>query len=381
MLLSRTDRSYFSEWWWTVDRLALFICIILMVIGLVLALAASPAVAIRIGLDEMALVKKQLTFIPVALIVMLSISFINSESLMRYLALALFVGGIALMVYVLLFEDAIKGSYRWANLRFMTVQPSEIVKPGFVILTAWLYAEAMKSPQVKAKLMAFGLYVLFATLLILQPDMGQTMLITIVWFCLFLLSGASVWVLGGLFSAFTIGGLIAYNTMAHVRSRIDRFFNPEGADTYQVDMAMQSFSQGGWFGKGPGESSVKALLPDAHSDFIFAVVGEEFGIVGNLLIVSLYAVLIYSFLRHAFSVDTMFKKLSITGLTVLFGSQAFINMGVNLNLLPAKGMTLPFISYGGSSLISMAVIAGLLLALTKERPRLDNKQFNEPRFV
>lgn len=369
MLLSRTDRSYFSEWWWTVDRLALLTCVILMVVGLVLSLAASPAVATKIGVDEMFFVKKQLQFMPIALFLMLSISFISSERLLRYIALILFVGGTGLMIVAIVSGVSIKGSYRWISLGFMTLQPSEVVKPGFVLLSAWLFAQGIKYPKIKGSWMAFGLFGFFATLLVLQPDMGQTILITAVWGGLFFLSGASMWIFAVLAGLFAAGGVLAYNTMSHVASRIDRFLDPESGDTYQVDMALQSFMQGGWFGKGPGESSVKSLLPDAHTDFVFAVVGEEFGIIGCLLIIGVYVLMIFSFLRHAFVIEDMFKKLAVTGLTVMFGMQAFINMGVNLNILPAKGMTLPFISSGGSSLLSMSITIGLLLALTRRQPQ------------
>lgn len=365
MLLSRTDRSYFSEWWWTVDKWALLTCIILMVVGLVLSLAASPAVAIRIGVDEMFFVKKQLQFMPIALIFIFSISFISSERLLRYLGLALFIVGMVLMVIAIVSGSSVKGSNRWVY----GVQPSEIVKPGFVLLSAWLFAQGMKYPSVKGNWMALALFVGFASLLILQPDMGQTVLVTAVWFCLFILSGAPLWIFAALSGLFIAGGVIAYNTMSHVASRIDRFLDPESGDTYQVDMALQSFMQGGWFGKGPGESSVKSILPDAHTDFVFAVVGEEFGIIGCLMIIAVYVLMIFSFLRHAFVIEDMFKKLAITGLTVMFGMQAFINMGVNLNILPAKGMTLPFISSGGSSLLSMSIVIGLLLALTRRQPQ------------
>lgn len=369
MLLSRTDKSYFSQWWWTVDKLALLTCVILMVVGLVLSLAASPAVAIRIGLDEMHFVKKQLQFMPLALFLMLAISFINSERWLRYIALFLFVVGAGLMVAALISSASIKGSNRWISLGFMSLQPSEIVKPGFVVLTAWLFAQGMKYPKVKGAWLAFGLYITFAALLVLQPDMGQTVLVTAIWFCLFILSGAPMWIFAALAAIFAGGSVIAYNTMSHVASRIDRFLDPESGDTYQVDMALQSFMQGGWFGKGPGESSVKSLLPDAHTDFVFAVVGEEFGIIGALLIIAVYVLMIFSFLRHAFAIEDMFKKLAIVGLTVMFGMQAFINMGVNLNILPAKGMTLPFISSGGSSLLSMSITIGFLLALTRRLPQ------------
>lgn len=368
MLLSRTDRSYFSEWWWTVDKLALVSVLILMVVGLVLVLAASPAVAIRLEIDEMHFVKKQLKFMPLAILIMLSISFITSERLLRLIALSMFVIGIGLMVMAVFYSDQIKGSNRWVSLGFMSLQPSEIVKPGFVVLAAWLYAQGMKYPGVKGSFMAFLLYSLFATLLVLQPDMGQTILVTAIWACLFILSGAPIWIFIILALLFVGGGYIAYYNLSYFASRIDRFLNPDSGDTFQVDLALQSFMQGGWFGKGPGESSVKAQLPDAHTDYVFAVVGEEFGIIGCLLIVSVYMLVIFSFLRHAFNIESMFKKLAITGLTIMFGMQAFINMGVNLNLLPAKGMTLPFISSGGSSLISMAITIGLLLALTRHQP-------------
>lgn len=372
MLLSRTDRSYFSEWWWTVDRLALLTCVILMVVGLVLSLAASPAVATRIGVDEMFFVKKQLKFIPLGLFLMFSISFITSERLLRSIALILFVGGAALMVVAIVSGASIKGSNRWLSLGFMTLQPSEVVKPGFVVLSAWLFAQGIKYPNVKGGWLSLVLFLSFASLLVLQPDMGQTVLVTAVWFCLFILSGAPLWIFAVLTSVFAAGAFFAYNTMSHVASRIDRFLDPASGDTYQMDMALQSFMQGGWFGKGPGESSVKSLLPDAHTDFVFAVVGEEFGIIGALLIISVYVLMIFSFLRHAFVIEDMFKKLAITGLTVMFGMQAFINMGVNLNILPAKGMTLPFISSGGSSLLSMSITIGLLLALTRRQPQANH---------
>lgn len=383
MLLSRTDRSYFSQWWWTVDRWVLLTCIILMVIGLVLSLAASPAVAIRLDMaDEMHFVKKQMQFMPVALFLLLSISFLTSERLLRFIALALFVGGMVLLVSGLLYGVKIKGSYRWVSLGFITLQPSEFIKPGFVILSAWLFSQGMKYPKISGNLLSFILFVSFTSLLVLQPDMGQTMLVTAVWVALFFLSGASLWILGGFMAVVGVGGFYAYTTMSHVAARIDGFLNPDAADNYQVDLSRESFIQGGWFGKGPGESSIKSELPDAHTDFIFAVAGEEFGIMGCLLIVGAFAFITYSFMRHAFLVEDMFKKLSITGLTMLFGMQAFINMGVNLKMLPAKGMTLPFISSGGSSLMSMAITVGLLLALSRRQPLTDQLpmggHYNQP---
>lgn len=363
--------------------MVLLACIILMVVGLVLSLAASPAVAIRLDMsDEMYFVKKQMQFMPVALLLILAISFITSERLVRYIALALFVGGMVLLISGLLYGVKIKGSYRWVSLGFMTLQPSEFVKPGFVILSAWLFSQGMKYPKIRGNLLSFILFASFISLLVLQPDMGQTMLVTAVWVAMFFLSGASLWILAGFLGITGVGGFYAYNTMSHVAARIDGFLNPADTDNYQVDLSLQSFIQGGWFGKGPGESSIKSQLPDAHTDFIFAVAGEEFGIIGCLLIVAVFSFITFNFLRHAFSVENMFKKLSITGLTILFGMQAFINMGVNLKMLPAKGMTLPFISSGGSSLMSMAITVGLLLALTRRQPHADQLpvggRYNQP---
>lgn len=383
MLLSRTDRSHFSQWWWTVDRMVLLACIILMVVGLVLSLAASPPVAIRLNMaDEMHFVKKQIQFMPIALFLILSISFITSERILRFIALALFFGGMALLVSGLLYGVSIKGSYRWVSLGFISLQPSEFIKPGFVILSAWLFSQGMKHPKIRGNFWSFVLFASFISLLVLQPDMGQTMLVTTVWVAMFFLSGASLWILAGFLGVIGVGGFYAYSTMSHVAERIDGFLNPANNDNYQVDLSRESFIQGGWFGKGPGESNIKSELPDAHTDFIFAVAGEEFGIIGCLLIVAVFSFITFNFLRHAFSVENMFKKLSITGLTILFGMQAFINMGVNLQMLPAKGMTLPFISSGGSSLMSMAITVGLLLALTRRQPHADQLpiggRYNQP---
>ena len=263
----------------------------------------------------------------------------------------------------------IKGATRWLQLGPIALQPSEIVKPAFVLLSAWLFAESRRRSDVPSLPLSILVYVLFVGLLVLQPDFGQMLLATLVWAGLFFVAGhALIWV--GLLAGAGVAGIAAaYFTMPHVANRIDRFLNPAAGDTFQIDRAIQSFVNGGWFGRGPGEGTVKQVLPDAHTDFIFAVAAEEYGLIACLLLVAIYAFIVLRGLAHARLEPDGFVRQGLVGLLALFGLQAVINMAVTLGLLPAKGMTLPFISYGGSSLLSMAVTMGLVLGLARRRPR------------
>jgi len=253
----------------------------------------------------------------------------------------------------------------------VNIQPSEFLKPAFVILISWLFGETSRRPEMPANSLALLLLLVVITLLVLQPDFGQTMLIALVWGALFFLAGMRfIWVIGlGATAAIGLGG--AYATVPHVARRIQRFLDPSSGDTFQVDAAVESFVRGGWFGRGPGEGVVKRVLPDSHADFVFAVAGEEFGIVLCLLLVLLFAFIVVRALQRAFRNEDPFSRFAAAGLAILFGMQSTINMAVNLHLIPAKGMTLPFISYGGSSMISLAYAMGMLLALTRERPRAE----------
>ncbi|MGL4974802.1 MAG: FtsW/RodA/SpoVE family cell cycle protein, partial [Bosea sp. (in: a-proteobacteria)] len=263
----------------------------------------------------------------------------------------------------------VKGARRWISMAGMTIQPSEFLKPAFVVLVAWAFSEGAKRADVPGTPLAFLLLPLTIVPLILQPDFGQTMLLTLVWTGLFFVAGLHwFWVLG-LGGVGLIGIVAAYEFVPHVRARIERFMDKGSGDTFQIDTALESFAQGGWLGKGPGEGTVKRSLPDAHTDFIFAVTAEEFGIVVCLLLVAVFATIVLRSLIVAQRSEDAFSRLAITGLAMLFGTQAAINMMVNLHMMPAKGMTLPFISYGGSSMLSLALGMGFLLALTRRRPR------------
>lgn len=367
-MMSRADRTMLSEWWWTVDRLLLGALFILMMIGVVLSLAASPAVAARIGInDPFHFVNRQVFFLIPAAIVLVVTSFLTPRSIRR-LCLVMFALFLVLLFATLVLGQDVKGARRWLVLAGITVQPSEFLKPAFVVLAAWLFAESGRRPEMPAKLLATGLLGIVVLPLVLQPDFGQTMLICLVWGALFFLAGLRWAWMVGLVGVGVSAGLTAYRFVPHVRKRIDRFLDPASGDTYQVDTALESFRHGGWFGQGPGEGTVKRILPDGHTDFVFAVAAEEFGIILCLIILALFAFIILRSLTRAVDEQDPFARFAATGLALLFGLQACINMAVNVHLMPAKGMTLPFISYGGSSLISLAFGMGMLLALSRRRP-------------
>ncbi|WP_293807348.1 putative peptidoglycan glycosyltransferase FtsW, partial [uncultured Bosea sp.] len=268
------------------------------------------------------------------------------------------------------FGVEVKGARRWLTLGPLgSVQPSEFLKPAFVVMAAWAFAEGTRRPDLPGTILALLLLPFTIVPLVLQPDFGQTMLVSLVWAGLFFVAGLHwFWVIG-LGGIGAVGIVVAYEFVPHVRARIERFMDKGSGDSFQVDTALESFAQGGWLGKGPGEGTVKRILPDAHTDFIFAVTAEEFGIVVCMLLVALFAVIVIRALFVAQKAEDPFIRLAVTGLALLFGIQAAINMMVNLHMMPAKGMTLPFISYGGSSLLSLAVGTGFLLALTRRRPR------------
>ena len=374
-MISRAERTYFGDWWWTIDRWLLAAIGALMVMGVVLALAASPSVAERLGLSTFHFVNRQVIYLVPAACLLLATSFLSPRHVRRA-ALILFIVGMALVLTALVFGHEVKGSKRW----ILGVQPSEFVKPAFVILAAWAFSEAAKAEGERiAAVLAMLLLPLTIAPLILQPDFGQTMLICLVWAALFFMAGLHwMWVAG-------IGGagmgavVIAYKFVPHVRERIMKFLDPSAgagaADTFQVDTAMESFLAGGWLGKGPGEGTVKRILPDSHTDFVFAVTAEEFGIIACLILVSLFAFMVLRGMVGAARNADPFCRFAAAGLIMLFGIQSCINMAVNLHLMPAKGMTLPFISYGGSSLISLAIEMGFLLAVMRKRP---HAQINAP---
>ena len=366
-MVSRAQRTPFGEWWWTVDRLTLGAIGTLMLAGVVLSLAASPPVAGRLGLDPFYFVNRHILYLFPAIAVMLAVSFLNPRQIRR-LAIVVFALSLIMLAATPIFGVETKGARRWLLLLGVSVQPSEFLKPAFVILVAWLFGESARRPDMPSNAVALLMLLTVVALLVAQPDFGQTMLIVLVWSALFFMAGMRlVWVFG-LAGIAGFGLTAAYYTVPHVARRIQRFLDPASGDTFNIDVATESFMRGGWFGKGPGEGTVKRLLPESHTDFVFAVAAEEFGVALCLVLVLLFAFIVIRALIRAMRNDDPFTRFAGAGLTILFATQSAINMAVNLHLMPAKGMTLPFISYGGSSMLSLAYAMGMLLALTREQP-------------
>lgn len=363
---SRLDTSPVATWWWTIDRWFLAAFLSLMGLGIVLSFAASPAVALRIGLDPFHFATRQIIFTVPALGVMLAVSFLESRQIRR-VALILLGVMLVLMVAVLYVGVEVKGARRWVSLAGLSIQPSEFLKPAFVIVCAWLFAEHKRQPDIPGNLFAMILLMLVISLLVAQPDFGQTMLVLGTWGVMFFMAGLSwVWIV--MLGAAGIGGVFAaYTVFPHVAGRIDRFMTGEG-DTFQVDMGREAIINGGWFGVGPGEGTFKRVIPDSHADFVFSVAGEEFGIVLCFIIMAIFAFIVLRGLNTALKEHDDFTRYAVGGLVTVFGLQSAINMCVNLQLIPAKGMTLPFISYGGSSQIAIAISMGMVLALTRKKP-------------
>jgi cell division protein FtsW len=366
MRISRADRSRVAEWWFTVDHVLVGAILAIVGAGLVLSLAASPAVAIKKGLPTFYFVERHFVFSAAGVLIMLAVSLFSPRGVRR-LALALFLLSVGGMIAVHFVGPEINGARRWLSIGNHSIQPSEFAKPAFVILTAWLFAESETRKDMPALPLAILTAALLAVLLLAEPDVGQTLLITVVWGALYYLSGQPLLGAGIVGLSGVLGLVFAYTSFEHVRLRIDRFLAPTPGDYSQLDRAIQSFSEGGFLGRGPGEGTIKTVLPDAHTDFIFAVVAEEYGVIACLILVGLFAFVVLRAMVKATQEPDAATRLSIQGLALMFGLQALINMGVNVGLLPAKGITLPFVSAGGSSMLAVSITLGMLLALTRRR--------------
>jgi len=366
MRFARIDQSPVARWWWTVDRWSLAALGTLVGFGLLLSLAASPSVAERIGYDGLHFVRRHLAMLPLAMGVMLAAS-LQPPRTIRRIAVIGFAVALALLALTFVVGAEIKGARRWINLPGLSVQPSEFVKPTFAVVAAWLFSEQKLRPRFPGNLICILLFLVVAGMLIKQPDIGMAAVVAIVWFGQFFMAGLRLyWVVAGAVAG--LGGLVGtYLYLPHVRSRIDHFLDPSGGDTYQVKRSIEAFANGGLWGKGPGEGTVKDVLPDAHADFVFAVAGEEFGLVVCLVIIGLFAFIVLRGFSRLLQEGSLFVLLAATGLLVQFGLQAVINMASSLHLIPTKGMTLPFLSYGGSSMLALGLGMGMMLALTRRR--------------
>jgi cell division protein FtsW len=363
--LARSDNSVLGRWWWTVDRWMLLALLAVMGFGVLLIQAATPAVAVKHGLDSLYFVTRHLFMLLPALAGMFILSLLSPQRI-RLFAVGLLFVFIPLLMLTPFVGVEIKGAVRWIHLPGVSIQASEFIKPLFAVTAAWLFARQCSRkgfPALSVNIVLFGLIVMF---LVMQPDIGMTFLVSSIWLGQFFLAGLPIALVGAFGAAGVMGLTLAYYTLPHFASRLDRFLSHSG-DTYQVDRALDAFMNGGLFGTGPGEGTVKMSIPDAHADFIFAVAGEELGFVWSLLIVVLFAFIVIRGFWRLRQENNLFVVLAASGLLIEFGLQAIINMASTLRLMPAKGMTLPFISYGGSSLWALALGMGMLLALTRKR--------------
>ena len=367
-LFDRTNRSLLAQWWWTVDRGMLACILSLIVFGVALVVTASPAVAIRIKVDPSHFIIRHIEVVIPAVFIMLSVSMLDHRNIRRLGSLVCAAGIFMMMIIPFVGAD-IKGAQRWLPLPGFSLQPSEFVKPAFAIVAAWLIAYQKRMPKFPGYIMCAALYLFVISLLMIQPDFGMTMVVTCLFAAQIFLAGLPFRYLTILIALAAIGVTGAYYTFDHVRSRFDRFLDPSSGDTFQIDRSLDAFANGGLFGTGPGQGTVSPTIPDAHADFIFSVAGEELGLIFTLVIVGLFAFILLRGFNRLMESNDMFVVLAVGGILSMFGLQALVHMGSSLHLLPTKGMTLPFISYGGSSILSMGFAMGVVLGLTRREVR------------
>lgn len=368
MSLSRADTSTLGRWWWTIDRWTLGALLILVGFGYVMVLAASPAVAERIGASSRNMFfVRQVVYLAMATSLMIAVSMLSIRQV-RLLGWVGLAGAVAMVAATIMIGVEIKGARRWLSLPGLgSIQPSEFLKPCFAVVAAWLIAEGKVNHRHGATLLAVVMFLAIAVLMKGQPDIGMLVVITAVFFAQFFVAGLNLFVVGFVGALGIAGAGLAYAIFPHVQSRVHRFLDPSSGDNFQVSVALEAFGHGGLLGRGPGEGRVKNVLPDAHADFVFAVAGEEFGLVVCLVLLALFAFVVVRGLIRLLGETDLFIVLASAGLLTQFGLQAFVNMASTLHLIPTKGMTLPFVSYGGSSVLAIALGMGMVLALTRRR--------------
>jgi len=360
--------NFIKRWWKVIDQQTIIAIVILLAFSLMLVTTASPAVANRIGLTDNYFSSRHVVFLALAVIIILTFSLLDKKWIRR-LAIFGFLGSLVMLVLVKFYGFEVKGATRWINIGGFSYQPSEFMKPFFAVVTGWIlslhYHEDFPSFKV-----CFMIFLCVAALLIIQPDFGMLVMVSAVFGIQLFVAGLPIiWLFIAIFAS-VFGSIGAYLLLPHVASRINRFLDPVNSENYQVTRSLEAFESGGLYGKGPGEGSVKQFLPDSHTDFIFAVAGEEFGAVICLMIIITFAYIVIRILANLLHEDDKFIQIAAIGIISQFGLQAVINMGVSLNLLPTKGMTLPFISYGGSSTLAISIGMGMLLGLTKRKASL-----------
>ncbi|WP_411956652.1 putative lipid II flippase FtsW [Paracoccus homiensis] len=365
----RAGDPILPRWWRTVDKWSLACVLGLFTIGILLGLAASVPLAEKNNLPRFYYVQRQAVFGGMALVVMAVISMLSPKQVRRLGVMGCILAFALIVALPVVGTDFGKGATRWLSLGFVSLQPSEFLKPGFVALCAWFMAAAMEVGGPPGKLYSFIACATVVILLALQPDFGQASLVLFSWLVMYFVAGAPMVLLFGVAGMAVMGGLFAYGASEHFARRINGFLSPDIDPRTQIGFATNAIQEGGFFGVGVGEGSVKWSLPDAHTDFIIAVAAEEYGLIMVLAIITLYCTIVVRSLLRLMKERDPFARIAGTGLACAFGVQALINMGVAVRLLPAKGMTLPFVSYGGSSVIASGIAMGMLLALTRTRPQ------------
>lgn len=368
--------NFLNNWWRSVDQPLVVSCFILMIISIILVTTAGSAIANRIGLPESYFITKHLVFVCFSIVILFLVSCLSKKSITIFAIIMMFFS-IALLFLLPFYGYEVKGAKRWINLSGFSLQPSELVKPIFAVVTAWILSLKLRIANFPSIPIAFALYLLIATLIIIQPDLGMLVTISAVWGMQLFISGMPfLWIFVILVSSL-ISISLAYYFLPHVAKRINSFLDPDQYENYQVNKSLLAFKNGGMYGRGPGEGVVKQVLPDSHTDFIFAVAGEEFGAIVCSMIILLFSFIVIRGLIMASRQDDRFSCLAASGLIFQIAVQSIINIGVNLNLLPTKGMTLPFISYGGSSMVTIAISFGMLIAITRRKTDLTKFRLNK----
>ena len=365
----RVTEPVLPRWWRTIDKWSLMAVLTLFGLGLLLGLAASVPLAQRNGLDAFYYVQRQGIFGALGIMVMLGCSMMTPDMVRRIGVLGFVAAFIALALLPIFGSDFGKGAVRWFSFGFITVQPSEFLKPGFIVITAWLMAASQQVGGPPGKLLSFGLVITVVGFLAMQPDFGQSMLVLFGWGVVYFVAGAPIILIVCVVGVVVLAGVFSYNMSEHFARRIDGFLSPDIDPRTQIGYATNAIQEGGFFGVGVGEGTVKWSLPDAHTDFIIAVAAEEYGLILVLCIIALYGLIVVRSMLRLMKERDPFVRLAGAGLACIFGVQAMINIGVAVRLLPAKGMTLPFVSYGGSSVIAAGITVGMLFAMTRSRPQ------------
>lgn len=363
---ARTEQSVLSKWWWSVDRKILLGFFLIIAIGTILVVTSTPMVANRINIPKFYFIKRHLLYLVPTIVLMIYISTLEYK-ILRRLSMIILIIAWMMMIVTLFCGSEIKGARRWINLFGISIQPSEFAKPAITVVCAWFFSKQHKDTKFHGNIVASVILLITIAILVLQPDVGMIVVISSVWFSQFFISGLSIFfvIIAAIVACLSV--VMAYIFLPHVTARVDRFLDPSVGDHYQINRSLEAFSSGGFFGVGPGEGVIKKYIPDAHADFAFSVLGEEFGFFICFLVLVIFAFIVIRGLNFSLKENSLFVILALAGLIIQFGIQAVINISSALHLIPTKGMTLPFMSYGGSSMLASSITAGMILAFSRQR--------------